>query len=119
MTWEEVKNLKISNIIASGTSEMNALVKQCLSIVSTSTTKDSEIEMLINAGASDLVRNGIDVEHNISDGLIQGTIVMYVKANFGMVDINEKKLAQERYIQAITNLSLSQQYLLNPIVENE
>ena len=91
---------------------MNTLVKQCLSIVPTSTYKDIEIEMLINAGVSDLIRQGIDVENNINDGLVQGAIVMYVKANFGMVDINEKKLAQDRYIQAITNLSLSQQYLL-------
>lgn len=113
MTWEEVKNLQISNIIASGTSEMNTLVKQCLSIVETSTLKDNEIEMLINAGASDLERQGIDVLNNISDGLVQGAIVMYVKANFGMVDINEKKLAQERYIQTITNLSLSQKYLIS------
>lgn len=112
MTWEEVKNLQISNIIASGTSEMNTLVKQCLSIVASDDYKDNEIEMLINAGASDLVRQGIDVENNINDGLIQGAIVMYVKANFGMVDIQEKKLAWDRYIQAITNLSLSSQYLL-------
>lgn len=112
MTWEEVKNLQISNIIASSTSEMNAITKQCLSILPNDSYKDGEIELLINAGVSDLVRQGIDVENNIGDGLVQGAIVMYVKANFGMVDINEKKLAQERYIQAITNLSLSQQYLL-------
>lgn len=113
MTWEEVRNLQISNIIASGTSEMNTLVKQCLSIVDTSTLKDNEIEMLINAGVSDLIRQGIDVENNINDGLVQGAIVMYVKANFGMVDINEKKQAWDRYIQTITNLSLSQQYLIS------
>lgn len=112
MTWEEVKNLQISNIIASSTSEMNAIVKQCLSILPSDEFKDGEIELLINAGASDLVRQGIDVENNISDGLVQGAIVMYVKANFGMVDINEKKLAWDRYKQTITNLSLSQQYLL-------
>lgn len=112
MTWEEVKSLQISNIIAGSPSELNELVKQSLSIVGTSTLKDDEIQMLINAGASDLIRLGIDVQNNINDGLIQGAIVMYVKANFGMVDINEKKLAQERYIQAINNLSLSSKYLL-------
>ena len=113
MTWEEVKNLQISNIIAGSPSELNDLVKQSLSIVGSSTLKDDEIQMLINAGASDLIRQGIDVQNNINDGLIQGAIVMYVKANFGMVDINEKKQAWDRYIQTITNLSLSQQYLIS------
>ena len=112
MTWEEVKNLQISNIIASSTSEMNTLVKQCLSILPDDEFKNNEIELLINAGASDLERQGIDVLNNINDGLVQGAIVMYVKANFGMVDINEKKLAWDRYKQTITNLSLSQKYLL-------
>ena len=110
MTWEEVSKLKISNIIASGTSEMNTLVKQCLSIVSTSSAKDNEIEMLINAGASDLVRQGINVIDNINDGLIQGAIVMFVKANLGMVDINEKKICEQRYKEMVTNLSLSFAY---------
>ena len=35
---------------------------------------------------------------------------MYVKANFGMCDIKEKELAQERYIQICNNLSLSSDY---------
>lgn len=110
MTYEELANLKISNIIASGTSEMNSLVKQCLSIVEDSTYKDIEIEMLINAGASDLVRQGINVIDNISDGYVQGAIVMFVKANFGMVDINEKKICWQRYIDMVKNLSLSYAY---------
>lgn len=111
MTFEEVKNLQISNII-SNTSEFKALVKQCLSIVSTSTIKDDEIVMWINGAISDLVRQNIDVASNIADGLVQGAIVMFVKGNFGFVDIKEKELAQKTYIQLCNNLSLSQKYLL-------
>lgn len=111
MTFEEVKNLQISNII-SNTSEFKALVKQCLSIVSTSTVKDDEIVMWINAGISDMVRQGIDVANNISDGLVQGAIVMFVKSNFGMTDIKEKENAQKTYIQIVGQLSLSEKYKL-------
>lgn len=116
MTFEELKDLQISHII-SHTSEMQGLVKQCLSIVGTSTVKDDEIVMWINAGISDMVRQGIDVATNITDGLVQGAIVMYVKANFGFIEESEKKIAQERYVQTITNLSLSQKYLLVEEVE--
>lgn len=110
MTWEEIKNVKISQIISSGSAEMLSLVKQCLSIVDTSTYKDNEIIMLINAGVSDLERQNIDVANNIEDGLIQGAIIMFVKANFGMVDINEKKICEQRYIDMVKNLSLSFAY---------
>ena len=111
MTFEEVRDLQISNII-SNSSEFKALVKQCLSIVGTTTAKDDEIVMWINAGISDMVRQGIDVAGNITDGLIQGAIVMYVKGNFGFVEIKEKELAQKTYIQICCNLSLSKKYLL-------
>ena len=111
MTYKEIVNLQISNII-SNTSEFKNLAKQCVSIVSTSTLKDDEIVMWINAGISDMVRQDIDVAKNISDGLIQGAIMMFVKSNFGMVDIKEKELAQRTYEQLCTNLSLSSQYKL-------
>ena len=111
MTFEEIRDLQISNIIANS-SEFKGLVKQCLSIVGTSTVKDDEIVMWINAGISDMIRQGIDVATNITDGLVQGAVVMYVKANFGFIEESEKKIAQERYVQTITNLSLSQKYLL-------
>lgn len=111
MTFEEVKNLQISNII-SNTSEFKSLVKQCLSIVSTATAKDDEIVMWINAGISDMVRQGIDVAGNITDGLIQGAIVMFVKGNFGFVEAKEKELAQETYNRICCNLSLSSKYKL-------
>lgn len=111
MTFQEVRDLQISNII-SNVSEFKSLVKQCLSIVSTATSKDDEIVMWINAGISDMVRQGIDVAHNISDGLVQGAIVMYVKSNFGMTDIKEKENAQKTYMQIVGQLSLSSKYKL-------
>ena len=114
MTFEEIRDLQISNIIANS-SEFKSLMKQCLSISENSNVKDDEIVMWINAGISDMVRQGVDVANNITDGLIQGCIVMYVKANFGFIEESEKKIAQERYTQTIMNLSLSQKYLLGEV----
>lgn len=111
MTFQEVKDLQISNIV-SNVSEFKSLVKQCLSIVPTATAKDDEIVMWINAGISDMVRQGINVASNITDGFIQGAIVMFVKGNFGFVEAKEKELAQRTYNQICCNLSLSQKYLL-------
>lgn len=89
-------------------SELLNLCKQCLSIVNTSTYKDEEIKLLIKMAMSDLQRQGINVILN--DSLIQGAIAMYVKSNFGMVDIKEKELAQKTYNLLCTNLSLSHDY---------
>lgn len=116
MTFEEIRDLQISNIIANA-SEFKGLMKQCLSIAPTSTVKDEEIVMWINAGVSDMIRQGIDVASNITDGLVQGAIVMYVKSNFGFIEESEKKIAEERYNQTVINLSLSQKYLLVEEVE--
>lgn len=116
MTFEEIRDLQITDII-SNTSEFKGLMKQCLSIAETSTLKDEEIVMWINAGISDMVRQGIDVASNISDGLVQGCIVMYVKSNFGFIEESEKRIAEERYMQCVTNLSLSRKYLLSEEVE--
>jgi len=106
MTFEEIRDLQISNII-SNAGEMLSLVKTSLSIVDTSTLKDSEITMLINAAVSDLVRLGIDVANNVSDGLIQCAIVNYVKANFEMLDIRDREMAQKLYRQNLEQMSLS------------
>lgn len=111
MTIEEVRDLQISNVI-SNVNEFKTLVKQCLSIIDAVTIKDEEIVMWINAGISDLVRQGIDVASHLDDGLIQGAIVMFVKGNFGFVEEKEKKLAQETYIKICHNLSLSSNYKL-------
>ena len=111
MTYEEIRDLQVSNII-SNTHEMKSLVKQCLSIVETATAKDEEIVMWISSAVSDMVRLGIDVAGNLKDGLIQGTIVMFVKGTFGMVDIKEKELALNTYVKLCHNLSLSEKYKL-------
>ena len=86
------------------------LVKQCLSIVETVTLKDEEIKMLIQAGIADLNRQGIIASEDTTDSLVQSAIVMFVKGNFGNVDIKEKELAQRTYSLLCNNLSLSEDY---------
>lgn len=86
------------------------LAKQCLSIVETATLKDEEIKMWIQAGVADLNRQGILASLDTNDTLVQSAIVMFVKANFGNVDIKEKELAQRTYSLLCANLSLSEDY---------
>lgn len=88
--------------------ELLKTTKQCLSIVETVTLKDEEIKMLINAGIEDLKRQGINI--NTENDLIKSSIIMFVKANFGNVDIKEKELAQRTYSLLCNNLSLSFDY---------
>ena len=85
-------------------------VKQSLSIVETATFKDEEIKMLIQAGTEDLIRQGINASEDTEESLIQSAIVMFVKGNFGNVDIKEKELAQKTYSLLCNNLSLSEKY---------
>ena len=92
------------------------LVKQCLSIVETATLKDEEIKMLIQAGIADLVRQGINASEDTENSLVKSAIVMFVKANFGNVDIKEKELAQRTYSLLCANLGLSEEY---KVVEND
>lgn len=82
--------------------------KQCLSIVETATLKDAEIKMLINAGEADLKRQGIKVD--TKSDLVKSAIIMFVKGNFGNVDIKEKELAQKTYSLLCANLGLSDEY---------
>ncbi len=84
------------------------LAKQSLSIIETATAKDEEIKMWINAGIADLKRQDIDTEKD--DSLIDSAIVMFVKSNFGNVDIKEKELAQRTYNLLCANLGLSTDY---------
>lgn len=86
------------------------LAKQCLSIVSTATLKNDEITMLINAGIADLNRQGIKASADTNNDLIKSAIVMFVKANFGNVDIKDKELAQKTYSLLCNNLGLSSDY---------
>lgn len=89
--------------------DLLALVKQSLAIVSTATARDTELMALINAGIEDLKRQGIDTEIENKD-LINATIIMFVKANFGMIDEKQKEYAQKSYISLCHNLSLSGEY---------
>lgn len=85
-----------------------SLVKECLSIASSSTAKDNEIQMLIDAAELDMARQGINIEGD--NDLVKGCIVMYVKANFGMCSIDEKNLSMACYKNICSNLSLSSEY---------
>ena len=116
MTYEEVKNLKPSKIIVNN--DLKDLTKECLSIVKTSTLKDNEILMYINAGILDLERQGIDVETNIQNNLIQAAIIMFVKSNFGMTNIKEKQLSKDTYEKLCSNMSLSSQYQKKEVDNN-
>lgn len=86
------------------------LVKQCISIVETATLKDEEIKMWINSGIADLKRLGINATEDTQNSLIVSAIIMFVKSNFGNVDIKEKELAQRTYNTLCANLSLSKDY---------
>lgn len=88
--------------------ELIDLAKQSLSIVSSSTIKDDEIEMWIEAGKADLSRQGINSEPD--NPLIKSAIIMFVKANFGNVDIKEKELSQRTYNLLCHSLGLSNDY---------
>lgn len=88
--------------------ELMMLAKQSLSIVSSSSIKDDEIEMWINAGKEDLVRQ--DINSELDNPLIKSAIVMFVKANFGNVDLKEKELSQKTYNLLCHNLGLSSDY---------
>ena len=88
--------------------ELLNLAKQSLSIVSSSTIKDDEIEMWIKAGKEDLKRQGINSE--LKNPLITSAIIMFVKANFGNVDIKEKELSQRTYNLFCHSLGLSNDF---------
>ena len=92
-------------------SELMKLSKKALSIVETATLKDDEIKMWIQAGIRDLKRQGIKASEETEDSLIKSAIVMFVKANFGNVDIKEKELAQKTYSLLCTNIGASQAFL--------
>lgn len=91
--------------------ELLKLAKQCLSIVETSTLKDDEIKMLISSAIADLNRQGIKTINLTNKPLINSAIMMFVKANFGNVDIKEKELAQRTYGLLCANLGLSEEYM--------
>ena len=89
--------------------DLLAVAKQTLSIISSSTAKDSEINMLIEAGKKDMERQDIVID--TTNNLVVTTIMMFVKGHFGNVELKEKELAQNTYKLLCTNLSLSQDYI--------
>lgn len=98
--------------------ELIRLTKQSLSIISTARLKDDEIELLIKAGIADLKRLGINASDMTEDSLIQSAIIMFVKSNFGNIDIKEKELAQKTYSLLCNNLSLSSEYKIKEEVDD-
>ena len=98
--------------------ELIRLTKQSLSIISSATLKDDEIELLIKAGIADLKRLGINASEMMEDSLIQSAIIMFVKSNFGNTDIKEKELAQKTYSLLCNNLSLSSEYKIKEEADN-
>lgn len=111
MTFEEIRNSQTANVITNVTDLLNA-VKNSLGIIATSTAKDIELAILISGAVEDLNRNQIDVAENLSNGLIQSAIIMFVKGHFSLIDERQKELALKSYSQILTNLSLSQSFLL-------
>lgn len=90
--------------------ELLKLVKECLSIVDSSTLKDKEITMLINSAISDLERLKIDAEGHIEDNLVKNTIIIYVKAHFGDGDVNKRIEYLKRYKANLRELQFSEEY---------
>ena len=86
------------------------LVKECLSIVDSSSLKDKELIMLIRAAEEDLERVNVDVKNNIEKNLVQNTIVIYVKAHFGDGDINKRTEYLKRYKANLRELQFSEEY---------
>lgn len=85
-----------------------ALAKETLGIVSTATAKDSSLEMIISAGIDDMTRAGVNVDTN--NKLVQNALMTYVKANFGISNPNDKQRFMEAYQLYLAELSLSENY---------
>ena len=86
------------------------LAKQALSIVSTATAKDNEINMWIDSAIADMERAGINARDNTDNGLIESAIIMYVRGNYGSTDPKEKELSMMSYKLHVGELALSDEY---------
>ena len=86
------------------------LVKECLSIVDSSSLKDKELNMLIDSAITDLKRVDIDIDNHLDDNLVKNTIVIYVKAHFGDGDINKRIEYLKRYKANLRELQFSEEY---------
>ena len=90
--------------------ELLSLAKETLGIVSSATAKDASIRMLINSAIDDIKRAGIKVDDSEMDDLIKNTIMLYVKANFGISNLDDKAKYMEAYQLHLAKLSLSEGY---------
>lgn len=90
--------------------ELLSLAKETLGIVSSATAKDGSLRMLISSAIYDMKRSGIKVELSNVNDLEKNTIMLYVKANFGISNSNDKAKYMEAYHLHLTNLSLSENY---------
>lgn len=116
MTYEELKNVEINQLIAE--TDLLKLAKECLSIVDSSTMKDKEITMLIESAIRDLERVEVDVKGHIEDNLVKNTIIIYVKAHFGDGDINKRTEYLKRYKTNLRELQFSEEYQKKEEVDN-
>ena len=90
--------------------ELLSLAKETLGIVSTATAKDTSLKMLISSCIADLKRAGIKLNEAKPDDLIKSTIMIYVKANFGISNPDDKAKYMDAYQLHIAKLSLSGDY---------
>lgn len=85
--------------------ELLRLAKQTLGIVSTATANDEMIKNIIASGVEDIRRTGIEV--NLGDAMVKNTIMIYVKANYGLSNPDDKAKFNEAYQLHLSKLSLS------------
>lgn len=116
MTCEQIKNLKIDELIAQ--TDLLKLAKECLSIVEASTLKDKEIYMLIESAIIDLKRVDIEAEKHLNDSLMKNTIMLYVKAHFGDTEVNKKTEYLKRYKMNLRELQFSEEYQKKEVDSN-
>lgn len=82
-----------------------ALAKQTLGIVSSATQKDDYLTMIIKAGIEDIQRVGITFD--ATSDLQQSTLMTYVKANFGISNPLDKERFLASYQLQLAELVLS------------
>ena len=97
-----------TNQNAGETNELLILAKQTLGIISTATQKDSEIQMILDAGIKDLQRAGVAVD--TENQLVRNALMTYVKANFGISNPTDKEKFMKAYRLFLSDLSLSEGY---------
>ena len=110
MTYDQIKNIQLNELIVQVQTDWMRLAKECLGIVVSSTMKDKEIYMLIESAIADLERVDIEVRNKMDDNLIVNTVMLYVKGHFGDTDINKKREYIKRYKENMRALKESEEY---------